>query len=197
MAKDQQKNSNNIKPKNKSGGKANKSKRFRRVLLTIIGAVALVAATVITVLWFMGGDDAVVVADRPVLQTGARGSLITLDNIDVARAEIEAPIEDPNYTYTMSIEWTFESWDRPSRDAYVENATMNTRTVFFDLFLDSTGERIYSSPYIPLGAALDSFALDTEVPAGRHTATVVYYLVDDDYEVLTDVSVMVWLNILG
>ena len=190
MAKEQ-------KSKNPNG-----SKRVRYALLSILGAAVLVAATVFVVLWLVGdtGEPEVVeryVQDRPVLPTGGRGTVITEENLDEVRDEISRPIEDASYAAVMSVEWTFERWDIPSRDAHVENSTRNTRTVYFDVFLDGTNELIYSSPYIPVGAKLDGIALDTEVPAGSYTATVVYFLVDDDYEVLTDVSVMIWLNILG
>ena len=187
--------------KKKSDKNPNKDskKRVIYLLLSIAGAAVIVIATVLIVLWLVSGDDTPepVVQERPVLPTGARGTVVTEDNLDAVRAEIEAPVEDASYSAVMSVEWTFERWDVPSRNARVENSTRNTRTVFFDVFLDETGERIYESPYIPVGERHDNFALDTEVPAGQYTATVVYFLVDDDYEVLTDVSVMVRLNILG
>ena len=185
--------------KNKKDPKPDSTKRLMYILLSIAAAAVIIAATVFIVLLLVGEDetDEMIMPTRPTLPTGARGTVVTEDNLDAIRAGLERPLEDASYSAVMSVEWTFERWDVPSGDAIVENSTDNTRTVFFDLFLDGTEELIYSSPYIPVGAKLENFALDSEVPAGHYTATVVYYLVDDDNEVITDVSVMIWLNILG
>jgi hypothetical protein len=77
------------------------------------------------------------------------------------------------------------------------NHPSNSRTVFFNVYLEETEELVYESPYIPVTAVHENFALDTEVLAGEHSARVVYFLVDDDYEIITDVSVLIRLNILG
>ena len=188
--------------KSKKNDNSENTGRAKRILMTILGAVAIVAATVIIVLYVVDSRDTGLIdrpveSGRPVLPTGARGTIVTEENLDEIREQLSTPPEDATYSAVMSVEWTFERWDRPSRDAYIENSTANTRTVFFDVILDETEELIYSSPYIPVGRKLENFALDTVVPAGEYTATVVYFLVDDDNEVLTDVSVMVWLNILG
>ena len=189
-------------PQSKKGKNTSKSKSIRRALLYTLGVVIIVAATVIIVLHLTDDGEVALVdreapIERPVIPTGARGTVVTEDNLDEIREALARPPEDAYYMSSMSVEWTFDRWDRPSRDAYVENSESNERTVFFDVFLDGTRELIYSSPYIPVGGKLEDFALDTEVQAGEYTATVVYFLVDDDYEVITDVSVMIWLNILG
>ena len=184
------------KAKNEEAAPKSKGKRAKRVLLSALGVAVIITATVLIVLYIVGNVEAVE-TERPTLSTGARGTLITMENLDDVRAELARPLEDTSYTAIMNVEWTFPRWDMPSANAYVENSTMNTRTVFFELVHDGTGEIIYSSPYIPLGGRLEYFALDTEVPAGQHTATLIYFLVDDDMDVITDVSVRVWLNILG
>jgi len=166
-----------------------KSNIFTNILLCVlIAAVGVVAYLLLT-----ADKESEIINDRTVI--GGRGIVATPDNIDQILAEREDH-SDNSYSASMSVEWKFDSWDKPS-DAYVENSTDNTRTVYFDLVLDQTEEVIFSSPFIPVGAKLENFALDKEVPAGNYTATVIYYLVDDDFEVITDVSVMVWLEILN
>ena len=193
--KDEKANSPHSGSANSSSGK----KRIKYVLLAVLGAIVLVTATVMIVLFLLGDNEPEVqiVRERPARPTGAPGTVVTWDNLDAVREEIARPPEDASYNAVMTVEWTFERWDRPSRNARVENSTRNTRTVFFDVYLDSTDEVIYESPYLRVGESIDNFALDTEVQAGRYTATVVYYLVDDDNEVITNVPVMIWLNILG
>ena len=194
-----QKNTSKVKPENAKSGLSDKSKRIRNVALSVIGAAVLVTATVLIVLHVVGGSEPEVqiVRERPSRPTGVAGTVVTWDNLDAIREEIDRPIEDTSYNAVMSVDWTFQRWDIPSRDAYVENSTQNTRTIFFDVFLDSTDELIFESPYLHVGESLENFALDTQVRAGQHTATLVYYLVDDDYEEITYLPVTVWLNILS
>jgi len=107
----------------------------------------------------------------------------------------EETVQDGSYEARMNVDWEFERWDKPSINAYVENAPSNTRTVYFDLRLDDTNELIYSSPYIPVGANLAEFTLDKHVTAGEYAAIVIYHLVDDEYNELSTVAVAVKLRI--
>ena len=132
---------------------------------------------------------------------GGRGTVLTTDNYEELLEEFQQPIEDPTYLVSMSLEWEFDRWDRAARGIYIENYAENTRTVYVDVFLDDENgatmfdELIFSSPYIPVGVEMRDFALQKEVAAGNYTATVVYYLVDDEFNVLTDVSVGIRLSI--
>ena len=197
MAKRQRVSSGAREPGSDKAGGPGMKKRIKYVLLSVLGAAALVVATVFIVLYLVGENEPVVIRERPERPTGAPGTVVTWDNLDQVREDIASPPEDASYNVVMSVEWAFQRWDRPSRDAYVENSTLNTRTVFFDVYLDGTDELIYESPYLHVGESVEDFALDTEVQPGAYTATVVYYLVDDDYEVITYLPVMIWLNILG
>jgi hypothetical protein len=145
--------------------------------------------------FFSGDDDP---PAGPVL-TGevihGRGIVALSGNIESVIDQLEEPVQDSYYITTMNPLWHFETWDTPSHNAFVENVPENSRMVYFDLFLDETEELIYSSPFIPLGARLDNFALDREVSAGIHSATVTYHLVDDEFQSITTVSVAVQLDI--
>ena len=126
-----------------------------------------------------------------------RGVVITPDNIDDIRAQIDSPVADGYYSAEMNFEWTFEKWDKPSDDAYIINSVDNVRTVYFDLILNETEELIYSSPYMPVGSKLTDFALEKELSKGEHKAVVTYHLVDDEFNNITEVSIAVLLRILG
>jgi len=169
-------------------------KFFKHIILTF-SVFAVIGITVAVVLFLMRSDS-----PEENLLTGeiihGRGIVASPDNIDDIRAQAEEPIRGASYRTRMTTRWTFETWDSPS-NAFVENAKSNSYTVFFDLKLRETGEIVYSSPFIPVGAKWESFALDTEVPAGEHAAIVTYHLVDEDYEQLSTVSVSVTLRILG
>ncbi len=111
----------------------------------------------------------------------------------------QPPVEDGYYSARMNVDWEFPSGSEPSTNAYVENSNANSRTVYFDLTIDETGEQVYSSPFIPVGASVEKFALETDLPEGEYPATVRYQLVDDDLQDIpgADVSVTVTLFIRG
>ena len=127
---------------------------------------------------------------------GGRGIVVMPDNVEELLAQQEVPVEDGHYRSRMNTDWVFPGSGGPSANAYVENPAGNTRTVFFDLFLQDTMELVYTSPFIPVGAKLENFALDAHVPAGRYRGIVTYRLVDDNFEEITTVSVAVNLHIL-
>ena len=132
---------------------------------------------------------------RPTI--GGRGTLLTPENVDEVRDILEQPVQDAQYTVSMTRNWVFDTALTPSRNASVDNLERNTRMVYFDVILKDTGQMVYSSPYIPLGLTHDNFALDEDLPAGVYEATITFFLVDDDYEYITDVSASVTLTING
>lgn len=172
-----------------------KRKMKNRKSVLIIGAVGagiIIIALIIVIVVLVTRTETPAVSD-----TGGRGTVATPENIDEIRASIDEPVQDGYYNTRMNVDWNFQDSKTPSSNAMVENSERNTRTVYFDLFLDETNELIYSSPFIPVGSKLENFALDAEISKGDHTATVVYHLVDDDYQEITTVSVSVNLHILN
>lgn len=126
-----------------------------------------------------------------------RGIIVTPENVDEVMEMMERPPEISHFTANMNVEWYFERGDMPSSNVSVVNDTLNTTTMYFDLFLDETDELIFTSPFIPVGASLDELVLYRVLPAGNHPATVVYHMVDDDFNELATVSVAVLLRVLG
>ena len=126
---------------------------------------------------------------------GGRGVVATPDNVEELREKANQPVEDGYYETRMNVDWEFPSASEPSTNAYVENSPNNKRTVYFDLTLADTKELVYSSPFIPVGAKLEKFALSTKLPKGEYTGIVTYHLVDDANQELTTVSVSVNLQI--
>jgi hypothetical protein len=117
---------------------------------------------------------------------------ITAENVEERVDEIfesEPSAAPAYYTVTQSPRWTFPNGKAESTDVYVENVTDNETPVYFDLIVDETGETVYSSPILELGAKLESFKLDTPLDKGEYECTVLYHLVDEDQNELTTVNV--------
>jgi hypothetical protein len=167
------------------------SVRFFKHIILLLAGLAIIIPTVIAVTLALRSDGA---AGPEIVNTiHGRGIIAAPGNIDEILATEK--VGDGYYTSSMNNEWDFTRWNRASSNAFVENHASNTKTVYFDVTLDATGELVYSSPFIPVGAALKGFALDAQIPAGNHTATVTYHLVDENYENITTASVAVLLRI--
>jgi len=194
-----------------NGNKGDKQKRQKKIIIAIvIVAVAIIAALIAVIVSLLNREPVTEVVYEPVVQliegpgiggyerrTGGRGFVVTEDNVDEIRAEIEArrlAPEDRRFEFSKSANWRFPTALSPSPNALVRNVTNNSRTVFFDLFIEDFGV-VYVSPYMPLGSELRNFALDVELPAGTYFAVATYFLVDDDLEILTDVSVGVTIMV--
>ena len=173
------------------------------ISLAGLAVIALCVTLIVTNISGNNSEDERLIPREVITQSdiGGRGTVLTTDNFEELLEEFQQPIEDPTYLVSMSLEWEFDRWDRPARGLYVENHADNKRTVFVDVYLDDENgitmfdELIFSSPYIPVGVEMRDFALQKQVSAGNYTATVVYYLVDDEFNVLTDVSVGIRLRI--
>ncbi|MDR2355654.1 MAG: hypothetical protein LBE16_05615 [Clostridiales Family XIII bacterium] len=180
----------------KGGFKLDTKEEKTRKTGIILGAVAgaVIIALIVAVIVLATGKT----AESPAAPTdiGGRGTVVTPSNIEEIREQMNEPVQDGYYETRMNVDWVFPTAQSPSTNAYVENSPNNTRTVYFDLTLPDTNELIYSSPFIPVGAKLENFALDTTLPAGEHAAIVTYHLVDDDNQELSTVSVSVNIKIL-
>ena len=155
--------------------------------------VAIVA--VILVLVLVGVLVYVLTRKEPKPETQGKATIVTEENVQEIIQSVSEPNTDASYTVTMSNEWTFEDGKASAEDFYVKNTENNSRTVYFDLRLADTDEEIYSSPYIPVGEAMNTFTVDKELEAGDYNVIMTYHLVDDDKKELTTVSVAVEIHI--
>lgn len=127
--------------------------------------------------------------------TGARGTVVTEENLEEVLEMLQSPSQDTSYSVQMNTSWNFPSGRSESTNAYVANSILNTRTVYFDVVLNDTNELVYSSPYLPVGTDISGFALDAVLEAGQYQARVIYHLVDDDLNEITTASMSTTLNI--
>ena len=159
-----------------------KLSKKQRILIAVVAVVIVALVGIIIYLLFYKDNEA----------KDTRPTVVTQDNVNDVIAAMDKPVEDGSYEITMNTEWTF---DKKSSDAYVENSTANTRTVYFDVTLADSGELVYSSPYIPVGEKIQGFALDSELEPGTYDALVTYHLVDDNKEEVSNLSVTVTFQV--
>lgn len=168
-----------------------------KLLLMIVATVAVVVIVILVgvIIYLLRKPADQPIADDKRGVDGVRATVLTEENYEEVVSQANEPVTDGYYSCKMNVEWNFASAAEPSYNAYVANSTSNTRTVYFDVTLEESGDLVYSSPYIPVGEELREITLDTELPAGDYSAIVTYHLVDDDHEELSTVSVAVTLHI--
>lgn len=162
------------------------------------GKKLLVAVLVLVIVALVGVIVYLVMQKEEAEEDGNdRGRAVVLTEDNVEAFENEGPVEDGYYLVTMNTTWEFDDGASESVNAYVANAKENSRTVYFDVFLSDTGERIYSSPYLPVGSELQNFKLEKDLAAGEYTAVVTYHLVDDEENEIDEVSAEVSIRVLN
>lgn len=169
--------------KQKTRTAAKLSPTAKRVI--IIGAAVVFVAMAITIIILITRSGETSPKDE-------RPTVVSQGNAEEVKASMDEPVQDGYYQVTMNTSWTFEG---KASDAYVENVTNNTRTVYFDVFRSDTNELVYSSPYIPVGEKIKGFALDADLEPGSYDGLVTYHLVDDNNEEVSNLSVTVTFEV--
>ena len=159
--------------------------RKKKSIILMIFCILLVIAIVLVLFFFLKEENS------------NRDTIVTKENVEKIKQQLQEPVEDGYYKTKMTVDWTFENGDAVSSDAYVANSADNTRKVYFDVSLADTQELVYSSPYLPVGTELKDIKLDKSLVAGDYECVLTYHLVDDDADELTTLSVTVNLHILN
>lgn len=161
--------------------------------------VIVALSSVIVVLGVAVGAMAVTLLKEEPYEkpTDGRATFVTEENVDEVLEEIQKPVEDAYYTTSMTIDWNFYDGQSASTTAEVSNVTANKRTVYFDVNLESTGELVYSSPYLPVGTTMNGIILDVDLDQGDYPAVVTYHLVDDDHNEVATVAVAITIHVLN
>lgn len=175
----------------------NREGKKRKVMIFAFAAafvVVLAALVACIVLLVTRRGESLDVSDRSMVSRGEgtaavleRGFVDT-ENADDIVLEMEEKVEEGMFECAMTTTWTFDNDDAESPNAYVANAKGNRYTFYFDVYLDGTDEMIYSSPLLPVGTEIQNIKLEKELPAGEYGATVVYTLVNDEYEEVSAVG---------
>ena len=159
----------------------------KKGLIIIIVFLVIIVALVGVIAFLLGrntgGSDAGTEASNT--DNGrkvAESARVVLDEDSAANVmeEMRKEVEEGMFECNMSMTWTFSDGSAASKDAYVANSTNNKYPIYFDVILNDTGEKVYSSPVLPVGAELTNFSLDKDLDPGTYQATVYYSLIRDE-----------------
>lgn len=158
-------------------------------MVAIVVAVIATVGGIVAIASLSGGND----SGKDSKDNTAYNLVVTPDNIDEILAENETnKVAAGTYDVSMNSTWKFENARTASKNASVDNVASNRNTVNFVVTRNDTGAVIYESPYLPVGSSLANIKLNDESLAkGTYPCTVMYRLVDDDYNEISTVNISI------
>ena len=170
-------------PKEQQGSSADN--KNRRIL--IVGIIAIILTIIIV--------GAVIC----MILLNSKDKGMDLDTSGLIRLEEEDDVEKVTpgyYEVSMDTTWNFEDGSSVA-EAYVANGYSNLNPVYFEVTLIDTDEVVMTSPIMPVGTRLKEIRLDKPLDKGIYNALCTYYLVDEEGNELTNLSVTLTLNVLN
>lgn len=154
----------------------------KKRIICIVMILILIGVIVALVLWMNRKEEA-----------SQRNVVVNTENVEAIVADMQEVTPIGYYEASMNSTWYFDNGAAASENAYVENPQSNTNSVYFDVVRSDTDETIFSSPILPVGAHLENFTLDEELPEGTYSCVCTYYLLDEEEQPvsLVNVSVMI------
>lgn len=170
-------------------GEPSNTRRRGIIIIITAFAILLVALLVCVVLLVSksGNSQPGILADDTADDVLARG-FVDEDNADEMVSELFDKVDEGMFECKMSTSWTFEDANAISPNAYVANVESNLHTLYFDVYVESMEEPVYSSPMLPVGSELNGIKLEKELEAGEYSGVVMYTLVDEDYKEVSTVG---------
>lgn len=79
----------------------------------------------------------------------------------------------------MTTDWVFPDGSSEATDAMLGNSPNNTKPIRCELLLDETGEKLFETNVIPVGALVSPIKLNQDLDAGTYDATCMIYLMNE------------------
>ena len=94
--------------------------------------------------------------------------------------EINEKVDAGYFETYMNTEWIFEDGTAETKNAILGNSPNNTKPIRCEVLLDDTGEIVFSTGVLPVGAQVSAFKLEKDLDAGSYSATCMIYLMDQE-----------------
>lgn len=107
------------------------------------------------------------------------GYVLNEDNYVNIIEDMSAEVAEGYFETYMNTDWVFKNGTAKTNNALFGNSPNNTKPIRMEVILDGTGEKVYSSGVLPVGAVLSPFQLNTDLDAGVYSATCMVYLMRD------------------
>lgn len=175
-----------------SGKTADKGKKGVIILVAVcIVVIIALVGVIVALLLGQKKDEAAAEPKRAVLANEENVEQIVEELVEQEKPQVAQGA----YIVTMNSDWEFPDGESASTNAYVENFAANTNDVYFDVLLADTEEVIYQSPVIPRGEFLNNIVLSKDLDAGTYDCVLIYYLVDEEQNPISNLRVTVTITV--
>lgn len=107
------------------------------------------------------------------------GYVMDEGNYQQIKEDMEAAVQEGYFETYMNTEWTFRDGTSETEDAVLGNSPNNTKPIRCEVVLNDTGEVVYKTGVLPVGAVLEPFKLDQDLDAGSYDAVCMVYLLNE------------------
>lgn len=136
------------------------------ILLTVLLVAVLGAAAYFVFLRDTGYD-------RYEFDTDAMAGRIQTMTEEEIQAELNRIVEEGMFNISIASAIIFENPEAEG-EARIENIEANHYHMQVDIFLDETGEKVYSSKLIKPGFSIEKITLSEELEPGEYDATAIF-----------------------
>lgn len=178
-----------------SSQKDTAGKSRRNIIIIVIAFVILIAALIACIVLLLAKQKEEPAPESPARSNVLDRGIVDEDNAGDIMDEMSEKVEKGMFECKMTTAWTFDDGKSESPNAYVANVENNLYTLYFDVYEETTNELLYSSPMLPVGTELKNFKLDKELPAGEYDAVVMYTMVDENLEEVSNVGFKVTITV--
>lgn len=130
-----------------------------------------------------------------------RPKVMTEATYEQIKERVEEEVEEGYFETYMNSEWTFPDGASETTDAILGNSPNNRKPIRYEVLLSDTGEVIYKTGVIPVGAELPPFKLDVDLEAGTYDAVCRVFLMNEEedgkYTDYSDAGFNVTITILN
>lgn len=142
-----------------------------KILMACVCAVALLAVGAAVAIFIMMNNK----------EDDAPQTVYTMeeDNYQQIMENMSEQVQEGYFETYMTTEWVFPDGSSEASEAMLGNSPNNTKPIRCELFLDETGEMLFKTGVIPVGALVSPIKLDRDLDAGVYDATCMIYLMND------------------
>lgn len=108
-------------------------------------------------------------------------AMYTMDegNYQQIMDDMSAQVQEGYFETYMTTEWTFPDGSSDASEAMLGNSPNNTKPIRCELLLDETGEVLFETGVLPVGALVSPIRLERDLEAGTYDATCMIYLMNE------------------
>ncbi len=156
------KNQKQVQGKRKTLEEQKKKKKKKIIIIAVCVLLIIIVAIVIYLL------------------TRNKGTVMNKGNYKQIMEDMENAVNEGYFETYMNTNWTFADGTAETQDAVFGNSPNNTKPIRCEVLLTDTGEKIFSTDVLPVGAELPPFKLDVDLDAGKYDATCMVYLLNEE-----------------